>query len=72
MSIRIQSGSIMSEYLVVLVFMVGVVGYAIMGGLGGPGDVEGGMDGDSSTDDPTIISVLNDKQHEFARDIYQP
>ena len=69
---KIQAGNIMTEYLVVLIFMVAVIGYAMMGGLGRPGAVEGGMDGDPNTDDPTIISVLNDKQHEFARDIYQP
>ncbi|MBA54649.1 MAG: hypothetical protein CMK89_09355 [Pseudomonadales bacterium] len=71
MSIQVQSGNIMTEYTVVLIFMIAVIGYAIMGGLGQP-DPEGGVDGDPNTSDPTVISVINDKQHEFARDIYQP
>lgn len=56
----------MVEYMVVLVFVTGVIVYAIMGNFW-----------NSESDDPdsenrTVISVLNDNQHEFARDIYQP
>lgn len=69
---KFQSGAIMSEYLVVLVFMTAVVAFAMLGSPGDIGSVDGGMDGDSDTDDPTVITVLNDSQHEFARDIYQP
>lgn len=62
----------MSEYLVVLVFLTAVIGYALVGSPGDLGGVDGGRDGDPETSDPTVISVLNDKQHEFAKDIYQP
>ena len=67
-----QSGNIMSEYLVVLIFMVAVIGFAMMGSVGALGGIEGGIDGDPETDDPTIMSALNDRQHEFAREIYEP
>ncbi|MEE2731826.1 MAG: hypothetical protein VYA55_13485 [Pseudomonadota bacterium] len=69
MSIRIQSGSISFEYLWILSF-IGVISYALMGGI--DAGVDGGMDGDPETEDPTVVSLINDKQHEFARDIYQP
>jgi len=67
-----QAGAIITEYLVVLVFMVAIVAYAMMGSPGDIGSVDGGMDGQADTDDPTVVSVLNDRQHEFARKIYQP
>lgn len=62
-----HSGNIITEYLVVLVFMVAAVWYGLMGS---PLEADGGADSDST--DLTVISVLNDQQHEFARDIYKP
>ncbi|MDY6919810.1 MAG: hypothetical protein SV765_06315 [Pseudomonadota bacterium] len=70
MKARRQCGNIISEYLVVLLFLTSVLAYAIMGRPGSSPD--GGADGDPDTNDPIIISAINDKQQDFARDIYQP
>ena len=62
----------MLEYSIVLVFLTMVICITL---IGIPGDLEGdgGRDGNPDTpDDPTVISILNDSQHQFVRDIYQP
>ncbi|MCP5015964.1 MAG: hypothetical protein GY938_11945 [Ketobacter sp.] len=55
----------MTEYLLVFGFLSMVILFAMMGS-------PFGSDEDQDEPDLSVISVLNDQQHEFARDIYQP
>ncbi len=60
-----QCGAVMTEYLLVFGFLSMVILFAMMGS-------PFGSDEDQDEPDLSVISVLNDQQHEFARDIYQP
>jgi len=60
----IQSGNVFIEYLLVMGFLAVTVWFTIMGS---PVDSD-----ESDASNPTVISALNDQQHEFARDIYKP
>lgn len=67
-----QFGSIMNEYMLVLVLLSAGAGFMLYGNVWDLGEGNGGRDGDPATSDPAVLELLDDKQHEFAHDIYQP
>jgi hypothetical protein len=75
-----NNGGVLMEYLVVTVALIAAMWWAIVGdtgywGTNDPEDLKGSIMMDPADDPgsrPSLINALNDKQYDFAREVYQP
>lgn len=75
-----NNGGVLAEYLVVTLTLIAAIWWAIVGDTGYHGSNDPAQHDasilmrttDEQRDAPSLINALNDKQYQFAHDVYQP